>query len=89
MNMKRYLLLTLLMVALAAAGVGLAGNGSANRVLTVSLGKRFNPDDVATVVDPVLAPLGLERLSEKAQNRAIGVSEMSWYGALGYAQGSP
>jgi len=86
--MKRRLLVTLLAVLLASVSTGYAG-GSPNRVLTVSLGKRFNPEEIAAVVDPSLTPLGLQRLSEKSQSRAIGPSEMSWYGALGYVQGSP
>ena len=89
MNMKRHLPLILLVVVLGVAGAGHAGSGSANRVLTVTIGKRFNPGEVATVVDPTLRPLGFERLSEKAQYRAIGAPEMSWYGALGYVQGNP
>jgi len=86
--MKRRLLITLLAGLLASVGTGYAV-GSPNRVATVSLGKRFSPEEVGTVLDPVLTGLGLQRLSEKAQDRAIGPSEMSWYGALGYMQGSP
>ena len=87
MNMKRCLLVTVLIVLSTPVGTGYAGSGSANRVATVSLGKRFNPDEVGTAVDPALTALGLHRLSQKEQNRAIGAPEMSWYGALGYAQG--
>jgi hypothetical protein len=86
--MKRRLLVLLLVGLLASMVTGYAV-GSPNRVATVSLGKRFSPDEVGSVLDPVLMGLGLQRLSEKAQNRAIGTSEMSWYGALGYMQGSP
>ena len=66
-----------------------ADRGSPNRVATVSLGKRFDPGELGAIIDPALAPLGLKRLSEREQSRAIGGPEMSWYGALGYVQGNP
>jgi len=94
--MKHHLLLMLLVVPVSATNVGDADQGSTNRVTTVSqgkqsvsLGKRFDRDELVAVVDPALAPLGLTRLSERAQDHALGPPEMSWYGALGYVQGSP
>ena len=81
-------MLTLVVAAFTAAGVVHAA-GSANRVATVTLGKRFDPIEVDSVVEPVLTPLGLTRLSGKAQDRAIGPTEMSLYPALGYAPGFP
>jgi hypothetical protein len=89
MTMKHCTSVLLLVVLLGATAAVHADRGSANRVATVSLGKRFNPTELGAIIDPALAPLGLKRLSEREQYRAIGGPEMSWYGALGYVQGNP
>jgi len=86
--MKRYTSVLLLVVLLSTAASVYADRGSANRVATVTLGKRFDAGELGAIIDPAMAPLGLKRLSEREQYRAIGGPEMSWYGALGYVQGN-
>jgi hypothetical protein len=88
-DMKHHLTLTLLVVLSTAPWIAYAAGGSANRLATVTLGKRFNPTEVDAVLEPVFTPLGLARVSGRAQDRALGAPELSWYGALGYAPGIP
>jgi hypothetical protein len=87
--MKHYRGPMLFMILVAIASIAAADHGSANRVATVSVGKRFDPDEWGATVDPVMMPLNLKRLSGRDQSRAIGGPEMSWYGALGYVAGNP
>jgi hypothetical protein len=89
MNTKRCLLLMLLVVLAAAPVAGYAGSEKTRRVAVFTLGKRFDPEEIATVVGPALASLGLEGLSEKGQVRTIPISEVWWYGSLGYTRGIP
>ena len=77
-----------MVVSAAAFGGGVTDRSNTHRVAIFTLGKPFNAGELATVIDPALAPFGLKRVPEKDQDRAIPYSETWWYGSLGYAPGT-